>query len=51
MMCCDVIGVLANILFLLYFPYLTNRVATSCMEPVSNHWEYLLSYGKFLHRT
>jgi hypothetical protein len=39
-----VAGVLVNITFLLYFPFLTTRVDDGyCIEPVDGHWEYVLS--------
>lgn len=34
-------GVIVNIIFLIYFPFLNERVKEgNCIEPTTEHWEY-----------
>jgi hypothetical protein len=43
----DIVGVAVNIIFLLYFPFLTYELSESCMEPIEKHWEYIFCYDSF----
>ena len=38
----DLLGVITELVFLIFYPLFTERLADYCVHRVKDHWEYLL---------